>query len=81
MHDENLFGGFAKVNEELVDFMADFYQATGISLDPLYTGKMLYKMTKQVSEGYWPAGSHLVAIHTGGLQGRRGYPQLPLEII
>lgn len=65
------FGGFAKVNAELIQFMHRFEQTTGIPLDPVYTGKMLYGIYDLIAQGYFKPGQHLLAIHTGGLQGRR----------
>ena len=36
------FGGYGKVNEDLVNFINDFSQEQNIPLDPIYTGKMFY---------------------------------------
>ncbi|MEN8260445.1 MAG: pyridoxal-phosphate dependent enzyme [Pseudomonadota bacterium] len=66
------FGGFAKVHPELLAFMARFEVAAGIPLDPVYTGKMLFGLYDMISHGYFKPGTRIVAIHTGGLQGRRG---------
>ncbi len=65
------FGGFAKVTPELLEFMKDFEDQTSIELDPVYTAKMLFAIKDLASKGYWPEGQQVVAIHTGGLQGRR----------
>ncbi|WAB95463.1 MULTISPECIES: 1-aminocyclopropane-1-carboxylate deaminase/D-cysteine desulfhydrase [Pseudomonas] len=64
-------GGFGKVDAELVRFLADFEAATGVPLEPLYTGKLLLALRDEVSAGRVPRGSRLVAVHSGGLQGRR----------
>lgn len=82
LFDETTFGGFAKVCDELFDFMADFHRQTGVLLDPLYTGKMLFKVVQQAESNRWAAGEHIVIVHSGGLQGRRGFQQLhtPSEI-
>ncbi|AMO75252.1 1-aminocyclopropane-1-carboxylate deaminase/D-cysteine desulfhydrase [Pseudomonas citronellolis] len=64
-------GGFGKVDAGLVRFMADFEAATGVPLEPLYTGKLLLVLHDEVSAGRIPRGSRLVAVHSGGLQGRR----------
>lgn len=66
------FGGYAKMTRELVDFINDFKKSTGIPLDPIYTGKMLYGILDQVKKGQFEEGSHILAIHTGGLQGIKG---------
>ncbi|MGS2761776.1 1-aminocyclopropane-1-carboxylate deaminase/D-cysteine desulfhydrase [Sinomicrobium sp. M5D2P9] len=72
LHGEFHFGGYAKVNEELVRFINDFRQKTGVPLDPVYTGKMLYGILKLVNNGYFKSGSKILAVHTGGLQGIPG---------
>lgn len=66
------FGGYAKINEELIGFINDFKQNTGIPLDPVYTGKMLYGILKLAKDGYFKSGTKILAIHTGGLQGIPG---------
>ncbi|NNF18942.1 MAG: 1-aminocyclopropane-1-carboxylate deaminase/D-cysteine desulfhydrase [Flavobacteriaceae bacterium] len=66
------FGGYAKVNKELIHFINDFREKTGIPLDPVYTGKMMYGILDKVSKGDFPKGSKILAIHTGGLQGIAG---------
>lgn len=66
------FGGYARINEELVDFMNSFYQNFGIPLDPVYTSKMLYGIFDMISKDQVPPGSRILALHTGGLQGING---------
>ena len=63
------FGGYAKINEELIRFINDFYTQTNIPLDPTYTGKMMFGIVDLINKGYFPKGSKILAIHTGGLQG------------
>ncbi len=65
------FGGFAEVNDELLMFMHRFETLTSIALDPLYTGKMLFGVYDLIAQGYFKKGQRIIAIHTGGLQGRR----------
>lgn len=66
------FGGYGKVTPELVDFINNFQEATGVSLDPVYTGKMIYGILAGIRRKDFPEGSRILAIHTGGLQGRAG---------
>lgn len=66
------FGGFAKINRELIEFMEWFKYENSIVLEPLYTGKMMYGINDLISKGYFPNNSKIVAIHTGGLQGLEG---------
>ena len=66
------FGGYAKINEELIRFINDFYKQTNIPLDPIYTGKMMFGILDLINKGYFPKGAKIIAIHTGGLQGIEG---------
>ena len=65
-------GGYAKVNEELVQFINEFYSTQNIPLDAVYTGKMMMGILDLVAKDYFPKGSSILAIHTGGLQGNKG---------
>ena len=69
------FGGYAKMDRPLVEFMRYFHQNTGVELDPVYTAKMLFGVTDMIKNGFFPEGSNVVAIHTGGLQGLDGKRQ------
>lgn len=66
------FGGYARINEELVSFMNDFYAIYGIPLDPVYTGKMMFGIFNRIQRGEITAGTRILALHTGGLQGIKG---------
>ncbi|HNU58890.1 MAG TPA: pyridoxal-phosphate dependent enzyme [Aquaticitalea sp.] len=66
------FGGYAKINTELIGFINRFKARHGIPLDPVYTGKMLYGIFDMVSKGFFPKGAKILAVHTGGLQGIAG---------
>ena len=66
------FGGYGKINQELVGFINDFYMRTKIPLDPIYTGKMMFGIVDLIEKGYFPNGAKILAIHTGGLQGIKG---------
>ncbi len=67
------FGGYAKWKPELIEFINDFYQKTGIPLDPVYNGKMMHGILKMWKSGEISTDEHLLAIHTGGLQGISGF--------
>lgn len=69
LYPDNYFGGFGKWNEDLITFIRNFYQHTSIPLDVIYTGKMMYQLQKLIQSGNIPQDSHIVCIHTGGLQG------------
>ena len=66
------FGGYAKVSDELIEFVNSFYEKHEVPLDPVYTGKMMYGIFDMIEKGKIPAGSKLLALHTGGLQGIKG---------
>jgi 1-aminocyclopropane-1-carboxylate deaminase len=66
------FGGYAKVNEELVKFVNNFKFETSIPLDPIYTGKMMFGILDLIKLGRFSKGTKILAIHTGGLQGING---------
>lgn len=73
-------GGYARVNEQLIDFIRRFFELSGIFVEPVYTGKMLFALSKLCQEYYFPPNSKLLAIHTGGLQGWNGFSDLsPLK--
>ena len=72
VHDYH-FGGYARVKPELIDFINRFSRTTGIPLEPVYTGKMLYGLYDMIESGYFPLGSRVLAIHSGGLQGIAGF--------
>ena len=67
------FGGYAKWTPELIAFINSFKSRHGIALDPVYTGKLFYGLFDLVKKGWFKPGSRLLAIHTGGLQGIKGF--------
>lgn len=70
------FGGYAKTKPELIEFIKQFKQQHGIQLEPVYTGKMFYGLFDLIGKDYFKPGTRIVALHTGGLQGLSGYPEL-----
>lgn len=66
------FGGYGKIDTQLIHFINRFYDETGIPLDPIYTGKMIFGVIDLIEKGYFAEGSNILAIHTGGLQGIHG---------
>jgi 1-aminocyclopropane-1-carboxylate deaminase len=66
-------GGFAKVDPLLREFIQLSERAGGLPLEPLYTGKALLALKEQVEAGGFESGTRLIFVHTGGLQGRRGF--------
>lgn len=65
-------GGYAKIKKELILFIKEFEQLNKIALDPIYTGKLFYAIQMMSINNEFPDGSTILAIHTGGLQGKIG---------
>lgn len=70
------FGGYGKVNLELINFINNFSKSNKIPLDPVYTSKMAFGILDLINKNYFPANSKILMIHTGGLQGIQGMNQL-----
>ena len=73
IHDYH-FGGYAKKTAKLISFMNEFFKQTGIPTDFVYTAKMFYALKDLVAADYFPPGSQILAIHSGGLQGNSSLP-------
>jgi len=68
------FGGYAKRTPELISFMNNLYEQYNLPIDFVYTGKMMYAVIDQIKKDYFPLGSKILCIHTGGLQGNLSLP-------
>lgn len=66
--DDAHFGGYAKTTPELLEFMKAFKSQTDIQLEPVYTAKMMWALIQNTR-----SPSKILAIHTGGLQGLKGF--------
>ncbi|MFL5730407.1 MAG: 1-aminocyclopropane-1-carboxylate deaminase/D-cysteine desulfhydrase [Cytophagaceae bacterium] len=66
------FGGYAKTDQSLLQFMNGLEQKHQIPFEPIYTAKMMYGIYDLASKGFFKEGQRLVALHTGGLQGLAG---------
>ncbi|WP_445361563.1 1-aminocyclopropane-1-carboxylate deaminase/D-cysteine desulfhydrase [Microbulbifer sp. EKSA005] len=66
-------GGYAKCPKELSSFLIRVERDTGIPVEPVYTGKLLHALSVSAKSGRIPAASKVLVVHSGGLQGRRGY--------
>lgn len=60
-------GGYARSSPELMTFISDFAEISPIPLEPVYTGKLLFGLFSMIEEGAFPPGSHIVALHSGGI--------------
>lgn len=75
------FGGYAKWKPDLIDFINNFYYQYQIPLCPIYTGKMMFGIFKLIEEGYFDKTPKILVIHTGGLQGIKGFNEINKNIL
>lgn len=72
LHTDYHFSGYAKTTPELLQFVQQFTASTGILIEPVYTGKMLYALLDLARKQYFASGSQIVAVHSGGIWGLLG---------
>ncbi len=68
--------GFAQLTDALVGFIGDFERRHGLPLDPVYTAKLFFAVQQMLAAGELAGQRRILLVHSGGLQGRRGYPAL-----
>ena len=73
--DAYCFGGYGKIDIDLIRFINKFKKEANIPLDPVYTGKMMFGIVDLLKKGHFKENSRIFAIHTGGLQGIAGMNQ------
>lgn len=61
-------GGYAKTSSDLLTFIENFEEQYAVPLEPIYTGKMMFGLFDLIKNNYFPAGTRILAIHSGGLQ-------------
>jgi 1-aminocyclopropane-1-carboxylate deaminase len=76
---EDHFGGYAKYTDSLIGFMNEVYRESGIPTDFVYTAKLFYSIVRMTAENAFVAGSRMLVLHTGGLQGNRSLAPGQLE--
>jgi 1-aminocyclopropane-1-carboxylate deaminase len=74
------FGGYAKINSELIEFIQRFQKLTSIPIESIYTGKLLFGVYNLILNHYFNNANTILVIHTGGLQGLIGMKNKVLEI-
>jgi 1-aminocyclopropane-1-carboxylate deaminase len=72
LHTDYHFGGYGKTDERLIQFIKKFVADTGILIEPVYTGKMLYAIYDLAAKNCFKPGSKVLAIHSGGIWGLLG---------
>jgi D-cysteine desulfhydrase len=65
------FGGYARKNNTLIDFMNKLYKTYTLPTDFVYTGKLMYGIENLIHKDYFPSNSRILLVHSGGLQGNR----------
>lgn len=68
------FGGYARYNARLLDFMNQVYAMQQIPLDFVYTAKLFYGIREMIKENYFSPNDRLLLVHSGGLSGNRSLP-------
>lgn len=69
------FGGYAKFNQELIQFMNDWYRLTAIPSDFVYTGKLFFAVNDRFAKNMFSEKDKVLVIHSGGIQGNRSLPK------
>jgi len=64
------FGGYAKTDKHLINFITQFENAHSVTLDQVYTGKVFYGVFDLAFNKFFKEGSTILIVHSGGLQGR-----------
>lgn len=72
LHTDYHFGGYAKTQPELIEFIKSFTALTGLLTDPVYTAKMFYAILDLHKKNYFKPEQKIIALHTGGLLGLLG---------
>lgn len=73
LHCDYHFGGYAKTKANLMSYISEFCRTTGILIEPVYTGKLLFGITDLIEKNYFKGGDRICIIHTGGLTGFLGF--------
>lgn len=68
--EESCLGGYAKVNDEYLNWLKELEEQTGILIDHVYNGKVLLGLKIMNERNSLKKGDKVLWIHTGGLQGR-----------
>ncbi len=51
--DNYIFNGYAKINQELINFINCFYKQHKILLDPIYNAKMVFGVFDMIKKNKW----------------------------
>ena len=76
LFEESFFGGYAKFNDELINFINSFYKKHNIRLDSIYNAKMIFRIIDLINKNDWVFGKNILIINTGGTQSVEGINKL-----
>lgn len=60
-------GGYGRADAPTLQAVEQLAQKEGLYLDPVYSGKAMRGMLDLLQQGFFPAGSRLLFLHTGGV--------------
>jgi D-cysteine desulfhydrase len=69
--------GYSLPTDKMVEAVTLFARTEGILLDPVYTGKAAAGMIDLVRSGFFPSGTNVLFLHTGGAPSL--YHYLPID--
>jgi len=72
LHTGYHFSGYGKTTPQLISFIKQFVAETGILIEPVYTGKMLYALYDLATQDHFKPRTKIMAIHSGGIWGLLG---------
>lgn len=67
IYPDDTFGGYAKYDERLLNFIEDVSEKYQLPLEPIYTGKAFYQLWQLIQQNHFTASTRILFIHTGGL--------------
>ncbi len=67
------YGGYGKVKGTHLAEMKNIELQHNVTLEPVYSAKMWRRFDELVASDYFDAGANIGLLHSGGLQGRRGF--------
>lgn len=68
VNEDYSFGGYAKRDPSLEQFIHDFNKVSGIQIEPVYTGKLFYGLRDMIMKKRFNRDDKILVIHSGGLQ-------------
>ncbi len=72
---------YAVATREQRAFIVDVARASGVVLDPVYTGKAFYGLARAIHRGDIAPGSRVLFLHTGGLPGLLADPEAFRDVL